>query len=63
MASSVRSQFYRYKHREYVLAARPLGARDARLIFKHILPNSLGTLITGCVLDITGVIFSESSLT
>ena len=62
MASSVRSQFYRYKHREYVLAARTLGARDARLIFKHILPNSLGTLITGCVLVIPGVIFSESSL-
>lgn len=62
MAGSVRSQFYRYKNREYVLAARTLGAKDARLIFKHILPNSLGTLITGCVLVIPGVIFSESSL-
>ena len=63
MASRVRMQFYRFKHHEYVLAARTLGASDRRLMFKHIFPNSLGTLITGCVLVIPGVIFSESSLT
>ena len=63
MASRVRMQFYRFKGREYVLAARTLGASDGRLMFKHIFPNSLGTLITSCVLVIPGVIFSESSLT
>ena len=63
MAARVRMQFYRFKHHEYVLAARTLGASDRRLMFKHIFPNSLGTLITGCVLVIPGVIFSESSLT
>ena len=63
MASSVRMQFYRFKGQEYVLAARTLGASDLRLMFRHIFPNSLGTLITGCVLVIPGVIFSESSLT
>lgn len=63
MASSVRMQFYRFKGQEYILAARTLGARDMRLMFKHIFPNSLGTLITGSVLVIPGVIFSESSLT
>lgn len=62
-AGTVRMQFYRYKNREYVLAARTLGASDWRLMFKHIFPNSLGTLVTSSVLIIPGVIFSESSLT
>lgn len=63
MASRVRMQFYRFKGQEYVLAARTLGASNGRLMFKHIFPNSLGTLITGSVLVIPDVIFSESSLT
>jgi oligopeptide transport system permease protein len=63
MAYRVRMQFYRFKGQEYVLAARTLGASDARLMFKHIFPNSLGTIITGSILVIPGVIFSESSLT
>lgn len=62
MASRVRMQFYRFKNQEYVLAARTLGARDRRIIWKHIFPNSLGTIITGTVLVIPGVIFSETSL-
>lgn len=62
IASRVRSQFYRFKGAEYVLAARTLGARDRRLIFRHILPNSMGTIITGTILMIPGVIFSESML-
>ncbi len=62
MAYRVRVQFYRFKGQEYVLAARTLGAGDRRLIFKHIYPNSLGTIITGAVLSIPGVIFSESML-
>ena len=63
IAHRVRTQFYRFKNSEYVLAARTLGARDSRLIFRHVLPNSLGTIITGTVLIIPGVIFSESMLT
>ena len=62
MAARVRMQFYRFKGHEYVLAARTLGASDRRLIFKHIYPNSLGTIITGSVLAIPGVIFTESML-
>ena len=61
-AARVRTQFYRFKGQEYVLAARTLGASDRRLIFKHIFPNSLGTIITGAVMTIPGVIFSESML-
>ncbi len=62
MAARVRMQFYRFKNQEYVLAARTLGARDSRIMLKHIFPNSLGTIITGSVLAIPGMIFSESSL-
>ncbi|MDE7454595.1 MAG: ABC transporter permease, partial [Clostridia bacterium] len=61
-AGGTRTQFYRFKHMEYVLASRTLGSKDLRLIFKHILPNSLGTIVTSSVLMIPGVIFSESTL-
>lgn len=63
MASTVRMQFYRFKGQEYILAARTLGASDARLMFKHIFPNALGTIITSSVLIIPGVIFTESTMT
>ena len=62
MASRTRMQFYRFKNQEYVLVARTLGANDRRIMFKHIFPNAIGTLITSCVLVIPGVIFSETSL-
>lgn len=58
----VRTQFYRFKNQEYVLAARTLGAGDGRLMFRHIFPNTLGTIITSSVLVIPNVIFSESML-
>ena len=59
----LRMQFYRFKNQEYVLAARTLGAKDGRLMFKHILPNAIGTVITSTVMTIPGVIGTESSLT
>ena len=62
MSGLVRMQFYRFKNQEYVLAARTLGAKDPRIMFKHIFPNSLGTIVTSCVLVIPGMIFSETSL-
>ncbi len=61
-ASLVRMQFYRYKNQEYILASRTLGTSDKRLIFRHILPNSIGTIVTSSILMIPGVIFAESSL-
>ena len=61
-AALTRTQFYRFRGREYVLASRTLGASDARLIAKHILPNGLGTIITASVLMIPSVIFSEASI-
>lgn len=61
-AGLLRSQFYRFKHQEYVLAARTLGARDSRIMFKHIFPNTLGTIITSVALDIPSFIFGETQL-
>ena len=63
MAALTRKQFYRFKSQEFVLAARTLGASDWRLMFKHVFPNSLGTIVTSCALVIPGVISSETSLT
>jgi oligopeptide transport system permease protein len=61
ISALTRAQFYRYKNREYVLAARTLGARDRRIMYRHIFPNAVGTLITSLVLYIPAVIFSEST--
>ncbi|MCR4883191.1 MAG: ABC transporter permease [Clostridiales bacterium] len=61
-ARLTRAQFYRFKGREYVLAARTLGVPDRKLIFRHILPNSIGPLITRAMIAIPGAIFSESFL-
>lgn len=61
-ASTTRTQFYRFRDREYVLASRTLGASDARLIFKHILPNGLGTIITSSVLKVPAFVMSEATL-
>ncbi len=58
----IRAQFYRFKGREYVLAARTLGVPDRILIFRHILPNCVGPLITRSMIAIPGAIFSESFL-
>ena len=61
-ARLIRAQFYRFKGREYVLAARTLGVSDRKLIFRHILPNSVGPLITLAMISIPGAIFSEAFL-
>ncbi|MDR1193386.1 MAG: ABC transporter permease [Peptococcaceae bacterium] len=58
----IRAQFYRFKGREYVLAARTLGVTDRKLIFRHILPNTIGPLITKAMIEIPGAIFSEAFL-
>ena len=60
--ATTRSQFYRYRGREYVLAAKTLGAKAPRLIFRHILPNAVGTIITSSVLMIPSTIFSEATI-
>lgn len=58
-AKSIRTQFFRFKGNEYVLASKTLGARAPRLMFKHVFPNALGTLITIFALAIPSVVLSE----
>jgi len=61
-ARMIRGQFFRFKEREYVLAARTLGVSDFNLIFRHIMPNSIGPIITKAMLEIPSAIFAESFL-
>ena len=61
-ARMIRSQFLRFKDREYVMAARTMGVPDRKLIFRHILPNSIGPIITRSMIAIPGAIFTESFL-
>lgn len=61
-AQMIRTQFYRYKGQEYVLASRTMGSSDRRLIFRHILPNGIGPIITSVSVAIPGAIFGEASL-
>ena len=63
MSARTRMQFYRFKNQEYVLAARTLGASDSRIMFKHIFPNGLGTIVTSVALIIPSMIYSETSFT
>lgn len=56
-----RMQFYRFKNREYVFAAKTLGASDKRIMFKHIFPNTLGLIVTGLALSVPAFVFTEAS--
>ncbi len=62
MARIVRAQVLGLKELEYVLAARVLGASPVRLIFGHLLPNSLGPIIITLTLSIPEAIFIEAFL-
>ncbi len=61
-ARMVRSQFLRFRNREYVMAAQTMGVPDRALIFRHILPNSIGPIITRTMIAIPNAIFTESFL-
>jgi len=58
----VRAEFLSLSEREYVMASRTLGASDARLIFLHLLPNSLTPIIVSAVLGIASAVLLESGL-
>lgn len=58
----VRAEFLSLCEREFVLASRTLGAKDARLIFTHLLPNSLTPIIVSAVLGVAGAVLMESGL-
>jgi oligopeptide transport system permease protein len=62
MARVVRGQVLALRRREFVLAARLLGASDARVILVHILPNAAGVILVYATLTVPAVIILESFL-
>ncbi|MDO9280810.1 MAG: ABC transporter permease [Methylotenera sp.] len=58
----VRAEFLSLNEREFVTASRTLGAKDTRLIFTHLLPNSLTPIIVSAVLGVAGAVLMESGL-
>lgn len=62
LARLVRAEFLSLREREFVEAARALGASDRTIIFKHILPNAMSPVIVSIALRISGAILTESSL-
>jgi peptide/nickel transport system permease protein len=61
-ARLVRGQFLSLREREYVTAARSLGAGDARVMFRHIFPNTLSPLAVQATFALAGVIIAEAGL-
>ncbi|WNV80888.1 ABC transporter permease [Bacillus atrophaeus] len=61
-ARLVRGEFLSLRSREFVLAAKTIGTRNYKIIFSHILPNSLGPIIVSATLKVGGVILAESTL-
>jgi peptide/nickel transport system permease protein len=62
VARLVRAEFLTLKEREYVLAARALGASDLSIIFRHIMINSMAPVLVSAVLGIAGAVLVESAL-
>ncbi|WP_412843477.1 ABC transporter permease [Brevibacillus sp. 179-C9.3 HS] len=62
MARLVRGQVLQLKEMEYVVAAKALGSGFPRILFKHLIPNTVGPIIVAMTLTIPGAIFSEATL-
>ncbi|WP_414635180.1 ABC transporter permease [Arthrobacter ipis] len=62
LARLMRGEFLTLREREFVDAARISGASNARIIFKHILPNAVGVLIVNVTLTMSAAILTETAL-
>lgn len=62
MARIVRSEILQLKQQEFILAARTLGASSKRILFKHLIPNCIGSIIVTLTLQIPSAIFTEAFL-
>ena len=62
VARLVRAQFFSLREKEFVEAARALGATTTRTVTRHILPNSLGPVIVAGTIDVAAAIIAESTL-
>lgn len=61
-ARFVRAEFLRIREMEYAQAARASGARDPRIIFRHLLPNALGPVLVSASFGVASAILTESAL-
>jgi peptide/nickel transport system permease protein len=62
VARLVRAEVLSLRERDYIMAVRALGAGDARIIFRHILPNALSPVLVSATLGVAGAILTESAL-
>jgi peptide/nickel transport system permease protein len=62
VARLVRGEFLRLKNEEFVQAAEALGLKKFRIIFGHVLPNSLGPVLVAATFGVAGAILIEASL-
>lgn len=62
IARFVRAEFLKLKGSDFVMASRALGASHSRLIFFHMLPNSMAPVLVSAVFSVAGAILTESSL-
>ncbi|OPY13608.1 MAG: Glutathione transport system permease protein GsiD [Syntrophus sp. PtaU1.Bin005] len=58
----VRADFISLKERDFILAARAIGASDMRIIFGHMLPNAMASILVTATLGVAGAILTESAL-
>jgi ABC-type dipeptide/oligopeptide/nickel transport system permease subunit len=62
LARLVRGEFLSLREKEFVEAARAMGASSTRIIFRHMLPNAMGTIIVSATLTIASAILLEAAL-
>ena len=62
VARLVRAEVLSIRERDYIMAVKALGARDTRIIFRHILPNALSPVLVSATLGVAGAILTESAL-
>jgi peptide/nickel transport system permease protein len=62
VARLVRAEFLSLREREFITAARALGASDVRLALRHMLPNALAPVMVSATLGVAGAILTESAL-
>lgn len=61
-ARLIRAEFITLREREFVIAARAIGASDNRIIFRHVLPNGISPILVSATMGVGGAILIESGL-
>lgn len=62
VARLVRAEVLSIRERDYILAAKAIGASDLRIIFRHVLPNAMSPVLVSATLGVAGAILTESAL-